>query len=147
MRIFTVAGSGNANHFQHVLGHLFAFGFGDILVQHDHFHDLISHTHGGVQGGHRVLEHHGHFGPAYLLHLALGQLKQIHAVQENLTAADVSRRIGKDAHDGLCDGGLTSAGLAHQTDGLALFQFKGDSVNRLNHTAIGGIFDNKVFDL
>ena len=64
------------------------------------------------------------------------------ALVEHLTAGG-----GQDAHDGPADGGLARAGLAHQTEGLALIDGKVCVLDGLVGFAAGAVSHLEVFHL
>src|SRR5919108_448087 len=53
-----------------------------------------------VERGHGLLEHHGDFAPAHLLHLGFGELEQIAPLVEDLARFDAPGRFGNETHDG-----------------------------------------------
>jgi hypothetical protein len=49
----------------------------------DGFGDLVSDTHDGIEGGHGLLEDHGHAQPAQSLQLRWASCGQFAALEEN----------------------------------------------------------------
>ena len=120
---------------------------GALLVKLDDLRDLVAHPHNGVQGGHGILKDHGDLIAADLSQLAVLHLEQILPVEEDLSAADLGGGLGQKPQNGQGGGGLARAGLAHQTQGLALFDGEADAVDRLDHRVVGAVVNGQIFDL
>ncbi len=89
--------------------------------------DDIKHPHVGVQGRKGVLEDHLDVGP-HGGHLALGQLGQILALEQHLAVGGIQQ-----TDDGVAQGGLAAARLAHHAQGLPLFQREAHIVHGPQH--------------
>ena len=90
-----------------------------------------------VQGGHRILEDHRDIVTANVLHLFLGHLEDRTTAIANVAALNLSRRHRDKAHDGHGGHGLTGAGLADDTQGLAAIERVGDTVDSANDAILG----------
>ena len=75
---------GDTYHLQQVYCALLAGFLSKILVDAQHFGDLISHAKNGIESGLWLLEDHRDAVAAHLHHFFFAQLQQIHAVQQNL---------------------------------------------------------------
>ena len=85
--------------------------------------DLLADPHDRVQRGHRVLEYHRHRGAPYVLHGLL--VEDLAALEPHAAALD--RAAGGDqSHDRPAEDGLARAGLADDSQGLALFEGERD---------------------
>ena len=80
------------------------------VVQRHHLPHLPAHLHGGIQGGHRLLEDHRHLVAPESAHLVLGEPHELAAVEPD-AAGDV-RVGGQEAHDRERRHGLARPGLA-----------------------------------
>ena len=113
----------------HLLQHIRRMGPGLLLilvrVQHDGLHHLPVNAHGRVQGAHGLLEDHAHAPAADGADLADRQLQQILAVQQHLPVGHLARRVLEQLHDGEAGHAFPAAGLAHQTQDLALIDLEG----------------------
>ena len=90
-------------------------------------HDLL-HRHTGVQRVDGVLEDHGHIVRQEVAQLLIHGAGDVTAHEGHLTGGGVIQ-----TDDGTAGGGLAAAGLAHQTEGLALVHLEGvviDGVHR-----------------
>ena len=88
--------------------------------------DLVSDRHGGVEGGHGVLEDHGHLRAPEFPHLGLAQGGELLASKADAAAHDLPARR-QQAHDRYSGHGLSAPGLTHQPDRFA-------GANRERHT-------------
>ena len=106
--------------------------FGQDLVVDDGLGNRLTHRLTGIQRRERILEDQLHIA-ALLPHLFLAQSGDIGAVENDLAAGGLHQ-----AQNGTAGGGLTAAGLADNTEGLALLDGKGDIIHRVQH-AVGGL--------
>ena len=104
-------------------------------------HD-VAHLGALVQGGLGVLEDHLHLLDDLPVQCVGNFAVDLLALVEHLTAGG-----GQDAHDGPADGGLARAGLAHQTEGLALIDGKVCVLDGLVGFAAGAVSHLEVFHL
>ena len=74
------------NRIQHLHRLFKGFGFSQTFMQHQNFHQLLTHPHIRVQGGHRVLEYHGNLFGAKLIQIALRQIENLTAVKQSRPA-------------------------------------------------------------
>ena len=124
--VFQDAGRvGDTHFFQHIrrvgAGLLLIF----VCVQHDGLHHLPVNAHGGVQGAHRLLEDHAHPPAADAPDLLAGHFQQVLAVQQHLAVGHFAGGILEQLHDRQTGHALAAAGLAHQTQNLALIDIEG----------------------
>ena len=84
----------------------------------DRLADLVADREQRVQRGHRVLQDHRDPPAAHLLHLLIGFLQQILALEHH-PAADDARGGRQHAHDGESEGALAGAGFADDAQRLA----------------------------
>ena len=80
-------------------------------MQGQHFGNLRTDVHHGIERGHRFLEHHADFPPAQLLQGAFGLGQQIVAVELQTT---FKRHQRIQPHNALRQHGFTAAALADQ---------------------------------
>ena len=106
--------------------------------------DLIAHPHGGVQGGHRVLEDHAHLGAAHVLAVDHRAFEEIVPVEARRAAGDAARRHGDEAHHALHRDGLAAAGFADDGERLAGMHVERHPPHRLHGAAVGGELHLKV---
>ena len=132
---------------------------GRFIVPDHALHDLIADIHGGIQGCHGILEHHGDTpavdGSADILDR---HLQQIHfhffarvaftlVIPEFDAAAVDASVLIHDAHGGLNRHGFTGTGLTHDGHGLAAVYIQIDATDSVQLAARGGKGDRKVTDL
>ena len=105
------------------------------------FFDLPAYGLQGVEGGHRVLHHHGDFLAAYGLPLFFGLvfrqvdgMFRIHAVIPDLAGVHPAVLVQK-ADEILGEDGFAGAGFADDGQGFALVQVQGDAPDRVEHFA------------
>ena len=135
---------GEQSHVGQSLGNLrLAFLLGQVVAAGvQSLTDDIAHLGPFVQRGHGVLEDHLD-PPGDLLIQGLGDAAvDLLAVKQDFAAGG-----GVDADDGTADGGLTGAGLAHQTEGFTLIDVEGDLIHRGEGMAAGAKADGEVLNL
>ena len=117
-------------HFHHFAGCLL---FAHVLVDHKRLAYLPLHRKHRVQAGHGLLENDGDVIAPNVIQLPLGNLGQILAVEQNLTAVNIAVAVQQlqDAHGG---DGFSGTGFAHNAQGFPFFYGVGDAVDRLNNT-------------
>ena len=108
--------------------------------------DLVAHLVEGVQRGQRVLEDHGHLGPAELPHPGRVRVGQFLAVQPDL-AGDPRLGAAVQAHDAQAGHALARARLADDAERAAAVHAERDAVHRLDQAVVGREVDVQVFDL
>ena len=107
--------------------------------------DLVTNRHNWIQRSHGILEDHGNLIAAHLFQFLRCHFQYIFSIQFNLAVFDDPRRIRNQIQNRKCRGSLARAGLAHQTQGLALADGKAHVIHGLNvlavlaHTAGGEI--------
>src|SRR5690606_14756374 len=90
-----------------------------LLVQDQHFADLVANGVDRVERGHRLLEDHGDLLAAHTAHRLLGSLKQVLAGKADAAGLEFSAHdIGKP-HDGQRGHGLAGAAFADDRHGSA----------------------------
>jgi hypothetical protein len=92
-----------------------------------------------VQGGHGILEDHGHLVAAYLLHGLFALLKEVLALIIDAAGGYYARRIGHEAHNGESRRRLAGAGLSHQAKGLALFKHEGEVLHGMHDAVLRAV--------
>ena len=142
--IVVCTAAGDTDQLQHFLCLLHSFCLRNILVQHDGFRDLITNGQNGVQSGHGILEDHGNVVTTHSFQLGIIHLQNVLAVQDDGTLLDLSGRVGNQVQNGHSGGGLTSAGLTNQTQGLLLTDGEVHTVDSLNTAVVGFEMDHKV---
>ena len=90
---------------------------------------LVADPEIGIEGRPRVLEDHGHLGPAHPFHRLVVEIEQVDAVQRDFARDDPPRRRDQP-EDREAGGGLARAGLAHQANGLPARDIEIDAVDR-----------------
>ena len=100
-----------------------------------------------VQRRHGLLEDDGDAVAADRLHVAVGNLQQVLALEEDLTRGMGRHRIGKQAQDGQRGDGFSGARFANERDGFAAADAERDAVDgeRLSVALAEG--DGEVADL
>ena len=94
-----------------------------------------------------VLEDHGDDGAAEHPHLSLGDLHQVVALDTDLARRHLAHAVGQQAHQRQSGGGLARTGLAHEAQGLALFDLEADAIDGVDHLAAGLVLDPEIPDL
>ncbi|CFM93886.1 Uncharacterised protein [Bordetella pertussis] len=132
---------GNAHLLEHAQ-RLGARGRGVLaLVQPDGFGNLLAGGEHRVQRGHRLLENHGHVGAAYAAHGPLRRRAQVDdvavaAAQRDAPLGDASAAMLDQAHQRQRGHRFARAGFAHDGQGLAPVDVKGQVAHRF-HGAFG----------
>ena len=105
------------------------------------YRQRLTHLHAdgehGVERAHRVLQDHRDPTAADLLHLGVGLVQQIVAVEEYLAADDARGRTRDQADDTEARHALAGARLANQPERLRLAHGKGHAVHRLDRAPAG----------
>ncbi len=107
----------------------------DRLVRPDRLDHLLADRLDRIQPGHRILEHHGDLAAADRGQLALPQRPDVPAVEVDLAAGDLPRRLDQ-AQDGQAERGLAGAGLADDAHPLQPPDVEADVPDRGEH-AVG----------
>ncbi len=102
---------------------------GGALVDLEALADLAADLHRRVERAHRVLGDQRDRAAPVRLHLALGQVGEFDAVQDDRPALDVAV-VGQQPHDRQPGRGLAAARLAHQPDALARLDAQREVVDR-----------------
>src|SRR6218665_864383 len=109
------------------------------------FTQLAAHRVQRVQRGQRVLKDGADAAPANVAQLALAELVDALALQQDLARDDAARRL-QQADDGRAGERLAGAGLPHHAQNLAGCDGKADVIERAQAAAPAGEFDHQVFD-
>jgi len=125
-------GVGDADQFQQLDGPRLGLLRRHVVVAAQRLGHLPPHAEHRVEGGHRVLEDHGHFAAAHGLHLLFRQLQQVAAHQQRLAAGDLPRRARDEAQHGHHADRLAAAALADDGHHLALVDAIGDVVDGMD---------------
>ena len=91
--------------------------------------DLVPDGEDRVQGGQRLLKHHGDLVSPDLLHGALIQGQDVRSFKQNPPTHDFSRRAGNQPQGRKGRDGLSAPGLPHQADGLPRMNVVADPVH------------------
>src|SRR6218665_1526172 len=118
-------------------------GYGE--VGKNGFTQLAAHGVQRVQGGQRVLKDGADAAPANVAQLALAELVDALALQQDLARDDAARRL-QQADDGRAGERLAGAGFPHHAQNLAGCDGKADVIERAQAAAPAGEFDHQVFD-
>src|SRR6218665_77136 len=109
------------------------------------FTQLAAHRVQRVQRGQRVLKDGADAAPANVAQLALAELVDALALQQDLARDDAARRL-QQADDGRAGERLAGAGFPHHAQNLAGCDGKADVIERAQAAAPAGEFDHQVFD-
>ena len=115
---------------QHVDGTVHGVAARQSLMQRDRLADLPAHREQRIERGHRLLEDHRDVVAADVLHLALGQVEQIGALEADGAVDDAPGRVGDEPQDGQRGDALAAAGLADHAQRLAAAQAVGNAIDR-----------------
>ena len=109
--------------------------FAAVLMEGDHFRNLVADSHQGVQSGHGVLKDHGDLFAPDLAHLLVGSFQQVASIQKDFAVQNLGGRIRQNTHNGLGDSSLACSCLAYQTQTFAALDFKGNAVDGVDNSA------------
>ena len=117
---------------------------GHALVDHQRLRDLTADGKDRVQARHRFLEDHRDLVAADLVHLVHGQLRQVHAVEEDLAGVDIAVAVEQteDAHG---RDALAGAGFADDAEDLTGVERIAHAVDGLDGAALGREESLQVF--
>ena len=107
---------------------------------------LLAHTHDGVERGEWILEDHGDFVAADLVEVLFGDLHEILAVIDDLTAL-FDGVGGEDAEDGARRDRLARTRLTHDGERFALIELEADIADGLDLAVGRPEGDLEVVDL
>ena len=145
--ILVIAGPGDAHHLQHIAGLSPALLLAALFMLVDDLRDLIAHGVDRVQAGHRVLENHRDLAAADLPQTGGLGLEHILALEPDLAAHDLARRVRDEPQDRQGRGSLAGAGLAHQTQALALSDGQVQAVDGVDHVLVGVVLHPQAADI
>ena len=134
---------GDAHHLQQLDGALLdlLLGAALVVVEGDDLVQLVADAEHRVQGGHRLLEDHGHRVAPQVLHDLVRRfchiIDLIAQVQAYLALHHLTLWPLEQLHQGQAGNGLAAAGLAHHAHGLADGHGEADAVHRFDHTGVG----------
>ena len=101
----------------------------------DRLRDLVAHPADRVEGVHGTLEDDADVGPATTPECLRIERAQFLSVEPDRATRDAPV-LGQQAGDGEGRGRLATAGLAHETDGLARIDLEADAVHGPCHAAL-----------
>ena len=134
---------GDAHHLQQLdgAGLDIAFGFSDAVVQLDDLVHLVADAEHRVQGGHGLLEDHGHRVAADVLHLFVGHFGDVIGFVAHVQADGAFHHLAlgplQKLHQRQAGDRLAAAGLAHDAHRLADGHIEGDAIHGLDGAGIG----------
>src|SRR5262245_12603463 len=100
------------------------------LMETHGFRNLVADGHDRVQRGHRLLKDHRDLVAADAADLMLREARQIPRLKLNFATDDAAGALGQKLHDRERGHALAAAGLADQTDRLAVVDVEAYAVNR-----------------
>ena len=107
--------------------------FADLFMFPDHFHHLVADLEYRIEGSHRVLEDHAVLIAAELFHLCLGEIPDVHTVEDDGAIYDLSGLCRHEPHHGgTCDA-LSGTGLTDDPHGRALTQAEAYTIDGLGN--------------
>ena len=116
--------------FQSLAGGKVRFFGVHMTVEAQGFGHLVANFHDRVQGGHGLLEHHGHAIAAYLAQLGLRHGQQIAVAVQDFAAR--GKAFGQQAHNGQRRERLARTGFADQARPLPSFEGEAELVHGFN---------------
>ena len=136
----------NPHQLKHFLNPLLLFLRRQIHVKLQGLTNLVPHCKDRIQAGHGVLKNHGYLFSPDLPHVLLGCFYQILPVKHDFSAGNPPRYLWQKAHEGKGKGGLTGAGLSHQTNGLPLVQGEGYVIDCLDNVLVRRILHAQILN-
>ena len=122
-----------------LLGHL-------LLVEVQHLGNLFLNGIERIQGGHRILEHHGDRLASDFHHFPFALFADVLALEKNFLRFHHTGRLDQ-FQNGKAANGFAAARLAHDAQHLSLIQGKANAVHRLDYTAESVEIGSQVFHL
>ena len=126
-----LGGTRHADELEHLAGLDQRLLARHVAVQPDGLGDLLPHRPRRVQRRQRILEDHRDVVAAHLLHLALGERREVLAEQLDRAARHVAD-ARQQLHDRQPGRRLPATRLAHEAHALALGDAEGDPVDRFD---------------
>ena len=120
---------------------------GMFLVNHDGLRHLVADGEHRVQGGHRVLDDQRELSATDLVHLAIGQLQEVLAVQRDASGDDAARRRGDEAHQCQHCHRLAGPRFSNDSQGLAAAEVEADAVDGFDGAKASLEVSSKVIHL
>ncbi len=116
------------------------------------FHDLVSTSKDGIEGGHGFLEDHGQFVPTVTSHFLLRELEEVSALhflgmESDATLRNTTRGGGNEAHSRKGGHGFTGTRFSDDADGLASMEGEADAVDRSDHLILSAELRHQVLHL
>ncbi len=118
----------------------------DALVDHRDFHQLAPDRHHRIEARHRVLVDHRDAPPAHRAQRSSVERGEIAPLEED-AAAHEAAGPPQVPHDRERDGGLATAGLAHETHGLARVHAEAERGDDRHLAAARGVGDADALEL
>ena len=137
---------GHAHEPEHVHGALPCIAPGQALVANERLRDLATHRDHRIQRCHRLLEDHRDLASAHLLHLRLGEVQEVVALEAHRAARDAARGLGEKTHDRERGHRLAAPGLAHHAERLPCFDGVGHSMDGAQEPVAGPKLDAQIGD-
>ena len=134
-----------AEPLERALSSLSARGVG--LMESDGLGELVSDAVEWRECGHGLLEDDADVASASLSELAVGEFEEVGAVEEDLSGDDASWGLWDESGDGHGGDALAAAGLADESERLALVEGEGDAVGGGEDAVVGLELDGEVLDV
>ena len=107
---------------------------------------LIAHAVNGVERGQRLLKNHRNPVAANFLHLQLGKIRDVVAVEPNLTVFAKSSVLGQHRHDSPRRDGFARTGFTDDRQGFPARDFVRQAAHSIYSARNGLEVDHDVFD-
>ena len=117
------------------------------LMESDGLGELVSDAVEGGERGHGLLEDDADVASASLSELAVRELEEVGAVEEDLSGDDASWGLWDESRDGHGGDALAAAGFADESERLALMEGEGDAVGGGEDAVVGLELDGEVLDV
>ena len=145
MRIIARTLAADADGLQHFQRLFPCLLLADFLMRHDSLGNLVANCRDGVETGHGILKDHGDLFAADGLTMLFLHRQKVFPAIENLTTDNLSRWTLDQSHDAARQRCFARAGLADETQCFALAKRQGQTIERVDASAVGVILNDKVF--
>ncbi len=143
VRVGVVARGRDAHHPQRLQRPSLDLGLADrLVVRLQGLGEVLADPHQRVQPGQRLLEDHAQVAPAHGVLLLRLELEHVDAAEPELPVARAA--LGQQPDQAAAERGLAAAGLADQSEDLALPDVEAHAVDRAHRAALGAVPDAQV---